>query len=184
MTAFTFSYYLLVDEKKKQSENLKKRYSKKNNNLKRKAASGAGLADIEAAKRYLKEEYGFLAWPEKHLQLCETKTNLRVFRLTILNLAALTWTVLGKRWKLTQFVPKYLTIKQIQTVTTEKNSSCSTTWFVCFTEYWNYFCCKGGVWSCNEKTDANDLFGEMISQELKQFSVRKKAYLKHQYQIW
>ena len=90
MIAFTFSYYLLVGEKKKPSENLKKRYSKKNNNLKRKAASGAGLADIEAAKRYLKEEYGFLAWPEKHLQLCETKTNLRVFRLTILNLAALT----------------------------------------------------------------------------------------------
>ena len=80
MTASAFNYYLYVGEGKKRSENLKKRYSKKKNNLKRKSASGPGLADVEAAKRDLKE-YGFLSWPEKYLQLSETKTNLRSFRL-------------------------------------------------------------------------------------------------------
>ena len=76
MTASAFNYYLFVGEEKKRFENLKKRYSKKKNNLKRKSATGAGLADVEAAKRDLKE-YGFLAWLEEHLQLRETKTNLR-----------------------------------------------------------------------------------------------------------
>ena len=80
MTASAFNYYLYVGEGKKRSENLKKRYSKKKNSLKRKSASGPGLADVEAAKRDLKE-YGFLSWPEKYLQLSETKTNLRSFRL-------------------------------------------------------------------------------------------------------
>ena len=80
VTASAFNYYLYVGEGKKRSENLKKRYSKKKNNLKRKSASGPGLADVEAAKRDLKE-YGFLSWPEKYLQLSETKTNLRSFRL-------------------------------------------------------------------------------------------------------
>ena len=63
------NYYLFVGEDKKQFENLKSCYSKKKNNLKRKSA-----------KRDLKE-YGFLAWLEEHLQLRETKTNLRGFRL-------------------------------------------------------------------------------------------------------
>ena len=80
MTASAFNYYLYVGEGKKRSENLKKRYSKKKNNLKRKSASGPGLADVEAAKRDLKE-YGFLSWLEEYLQLSETKTNLRSFRL-------------------------------------------------------------------------------------------------------
>ena len=52
----------------------------KENNLKSKLASGVGLADVEAADRDLKE-YGFLAWLEEHLQLHETKTNLRSIRL-------------------------------------------------------------------------------------------------------
>ena len=43
-------------------------------------ASRAGLADVKAAKRDLKE-YGFLAWLEKHLQLHERKTNLWSIRL-------------------------------------------------------------------------------------------------------
>ena len=160
MTASAFNYYLYVGEGKKRSENLKKRYSKKKNNLKRKSASGPGLADVEAAKRDLKE-YGFLSWPEKYLQLSETKTNLRSFRLDDfesgstdhsdpddteslnieldLNRASKK----KKKWKLPQFVPKYPMIKQIQTVATQKKIwNCSTSWIVCFTKYWKCFCCK------------------------------------------
>ena len=48
--------------------------------MKSKSASKAGLADVEAAKRDLKE-YGFLAWLEEHLQLRETKANLQSIRL-------------------------------------------------------------------------------------------------------
>ena len=80
VTASALNYYLFVGEGKKRFENLTKRYSEKKNNLKRKSASGAGLADIEAAKRDLKE-YGFLTWLEEHHQLRETKTNLRSIRL-------------------------------------------------------------------------------------------------------
>ena len=80
MTASAFNYYLYVGEGKKRSENLKKGYNKKKNNLKRKSASGPGLADVKAAKRDLKE-YGFLSCLEEYLQLSETKTNLRSFRL-------------------------------------------------------------------------------------------------------
>ena len=76
MTASAFNYYLFVGDGKKRFENLKKYYSKKKNNV----VSRAGLADVEAAKRDL-TEYGFLAWLEEHLQLSETKTNLRSFRL-------------------------------------------------------------------------------------------------------
>ena len=75
MTASAFNYYLFVGEGKKRFENLKKCYSKKKNISKRKLASRAGLADVEAATRDLKE-YGFLAWLEEHFQLHETKTNL------------------------------------------------------------------------------------------------------------
>ena len=80
VTASALNYYLFVGEGKKRFENLTKRYSEKKNNLKRKSASGAGLADIEAAKRDLKE-YCFLAWLEEHLQSRETKTNLQSIRL-------------------------------------------------------------------------------------------------------
>ena len=76
MTASAFNYYLFVGEGKKRFENLKKHYSKKKNNV----VSRAVLANVEAAKRDL-TEYGFLAWLEEHLQLSETKTNLRSFRL-------------------------------------------------------------------------------------------------------
>ena len=48
--------------------------------MKSKSASGEGLADVEAAKRDLKE-CGFLAWLEEHLQLHETKANLQSIRL-------------------------------------------------------------------------------------------------------
>ena len=58
-------------------------------------------------------------------------------------------------------------IKQIQTVTTLQSIG-------------NAFGAKAQSASSNNKKDADDLFGEMISQELKQFSARKKAYLKHQ----
>ena len=46
----------------------------------------------------------------------------------------------------------------------------------------NAFATKAHSASSNDKKDADDLFGEMISQELKQFSARKKAYLKHRIQ--
>ena len=74
------NYYLFVGEGKKRFENLKKRYSEKKNNLKRKLAPGVGLADVEAAKRGLKQ-FGFLAWLEEHLQIRETIINLRSFRI-------------------------------------------------------------------------------------------------------
>ena len=80
VTASASNYYLFVGEDKKQSENLKSCYSKKKNNLKRKSATGAGLADAEAVKRDLKE-YGLLAWLEEHLQLRKTKTSITGFRL-------------------------------------------------------------------------------------------------------
>ena len=60
-------------------------------------------------------------------------------------------------------------IKQIQTVTTLQSIG-------------NAFGVNAQSASSNNKKDADDLFGEMISQELKQFSARKKAYLKHQIQ--
>ena len=44
-----------------------------------KKAPGVGLADVEAAKKDLKQ-FGFLAWLE-HLQLRETIINLRSFRI-------------------------------------------------------------------------------------------------------
>ena len=46
----------------------------------------------------------------------------------------------------------------------------------------NAFAAKAQSGSSNDKKDVDDLFGEMISQELKQFSASKKAYLKHRIQ--
>ena len=46
----------------------------------------------------------------------------------------------------------------------------------------NTFAAKAQSGSSNEKKDVDDFFCEMISQKLKQFSARKKAYLNYQIQ--
>ena len=135
MTASAFNYYLFVGEGKKRFENLKKRYSKKKNNLKRKSASGAGLADVKAVKRDLKE-YGFLAWLEEHLQLREIKVNLQSIRLDdfesgstdnsdsdsteSLNIEP-DLNCARKKMETIPICNKVSDDKQIQTVTTQKN---------------------------------------------------------------
>ena len=58
----------------------KETLQQKKKQLEKEIVSGAGLADAKAVKRDLKE-YGFLAWLDEHLQLRETKTNIRSIRL-------------------------------------------------------------------------------------------------------
>ena len=54
---------------------MKKRYNKKKNNLKKKSASGAGLTDIESCVQELKE-YAFLSWMDKYTTTRHTKSNI------------------------------------------------------------------------------------------------------------
>ena len=192
MTASAFNYHLFVCEGKKQFEHLKKRYSKKKNNLKRKSASGAGLADVKAVKRDLKE-YGFLAWLEEHLQLRETKTNIRSIRLDDfesgstehsdsddteslniepdLNLAR-------KKMKTTSVCTKVSDGKpNLNSNNSQKIEAVQQAELFALQSIGNAFPAKAESTSSNDKKDADDLFGKMISQELKQLSARKKAYL-------
>ena len=46
----------------------------------------------------------------------------------------------------------------------------------------NAFVAKAQSGSSNDKKNVEDLFGERILEELKQFSTRQKAYLKHRIQ--
>ena len=95
-------------------------------------ASRAGLADVEAATRDLKE-YGFLAWLEEHFQLHETKTNLWSIRLDNFEAGSTDHSVSDntkslntehdlncarKKMETTQICTKVSDVKQIQTVTT------------------------------------------------------------------
>jgi hypothetical protein len=70
-----FFFYLLGDAKNA-FNNLKKRYSKKRNDVKRAKRSGAGLADVQKFEKSF-EVYSFLGWLNHFLQLRDdTLTNL------------------------------------------------------------------------------------------------------------
>ena len=67
---------LFLGDAKNAFNNLKKRYSKKRNDLKRAKRSGAGLADVQKFEKAF-EVYSFLGWLNNFLQLKDdTMTNL------------------------------------------------------------------------------------------------------------
>ena len=165
--------------------------------MKRSSASGAGLADVEAAKRVLKE-YSFLAWFDEHLQLRETKTNLRSIRLhdfesgstdhshsddtESLNIKP-DLNRARKRMKTTPICNKISVDKaNSNSSNSKKIEAVQQAELFALQSIENAFAAKAQSACSNDKKDADDLFGEMISQELKQFSARKKAYLKHRIQ--
>ena len=166
--------------------------------MKRKSAPGAGLVDVEAAKRDLKE-YGFLAWLEEHLQLRETKTNLRSIRLDDFESGSTDHSdsddteSLNIEPDLNRARKKMKTTSICTKVSDDKpNSNCNNSKKIetvqqaelfASQSIRNAFAAKAQSASSNDKKDADDFFGEIISQELKQLSVRKKAYLKHRIQI-
>ena len=147
--------------------------SEKKNNLKRKSTSRAGLANVEATERDLKE-YGFLAWLEEYLQLRETKTNLTSFRLDDLEPGSTDHSDFDDTESL-DIEPNLNRVrKNMKTTPAAQQAEL----FVSQSSG-NASAAKAQSGSSNDKTDADDLFGEMISQGLKQFSALKKAHSKH-----
>ena len=174
---------------------MKKRYSKKKKvELKKKSTSGAGLDDVEEAKKKFKE-YDFFAWIEEHLQLRETKTNLRpddhessTDQSDNDDIRSFdTETDLASSRKKMRPTPGCSNISADKAKLSSSSSKkvqqgVQQAEIFALQSIGNAFAAKTQSGSSGDKKDADDLFGGMIAQELKEFSGRKKALLKHRIQ--
>ena len=168
---------------------LKKRYNRKKNNLKKRSASGAGLADVEASLQEIKE-YAFMTWIDRHTSMRATKSNIVNKDSDEINDEADLES--NAEEKENQPLSPAVTCTPKPSGKQKMSSSRQSTNLSSRDEAETYAWrnigqvfekkSKSTRGETEKKRDAESIFGEMIAEELRQFDNRRKAIIHHKIQ--
>lgn len=193
-----FSFFP-TGEASRKWDNLKKKYNRKKNNLKKKSASGAGLADVESCIKDLKE-YSFLSWLDQHSALRESKTNIADTdnddydsehedseKEEDSQQEALSHSVANSnqikpkpKKKAKEDLSKETIESPLMSAKNKAKRDQAETF--AWKNIGEVFAKKNKANESKQSKDAEAIFGEMIAEELRQFKGRKKAIVRHRIQ--